>query len=227
MATLKINGKLVEIDVDGSTPLLWALRENLGLTGSKYGCGIGSCGACTVHIDGEAVRSCLVTVASLDPSKEIVYVATEAPEAIVMYRGSAQLEDGGAVIELPEYFSVVAAEDGIQVQITPTEDCNGIFVRGKSREYIEVKELMKGRSNARFDYQVTAVRAGFERHQPVVKNTHFRPQENETAEAFKERYTGDDMSTTAMRTMLIANGLLTQDGELNKEMVESLGWKVN
>ena len=74
MAKLKINGKLVDIDVDGSTPLLWALRESLGLTGSKYGCGIGSCGACTVHINGEAVRSCLVSVSSLDTSKDIVTI---------------------------------------------------------------------------------------------------------------------------------------------------------
>ena len=74
MAKLKINGKLVDIDVYGSTPLLWVLRESLGLTGSKYGCGIGSCGACTVHINGEAVRSCLVSVSSLDTSKDIVTI---------------------------------------------------------------------------------------------------------------------------------------------------------
>ena len=59
MAKLKINGKLVDIDVDGSTPLLWVLREQLGLTGTKYSCGIGLCGSCTVHLDGEAVRSCV------------------------------------------------------------------------------------------------------------------------------------------------------------------------
>lgn len=74
MAKLKINGKLVDINVDESTPLLWVLRENLGLTGSKYGCGIGSCGACTVHIDGEAVRSCLVPISTLNASKDIVTI---------------------------------------------------------------------------------------------------------------------------------------------------------
>ena len=62
MAKLSINGLTVEIDVEPDTPLLWAIRENIGLTGTKYGCGIAQCGACTVHIDGVAVRSCGVQV---------------------------------------------------------------------------------------------------------------------------------------------------------------------
>lgn len=64
MARLTINGKSVEVDVDPSTPLLWAIREQAGLTGTKYGCGIAQCGACTVHIDGAPVRSCVVPVAA-------------------------------------------------------------------------------------------------------------------------------------------------------------------
>src|SRR6201984_3553995 len=62
MARLTINGTAHDIDVDPSTPLLWAIRENVGLTGTKYGCGIAQCGACTVHIDGVATRSCGVVV---------------------------------------------------------------------------------------------------------------------------------------------------------------------
>jgi isoquinoline 1-oxidoreductase alpha subunit len=58
MARFTLNGKAQEVDVDPGTPLLWVLREQVGLTGTKYGCGIAQCGACTVHIDGEAVRSC-------------------------------------------------------------------------------------------------------------------------------------------------------------------------
>jgi len=57
-----MNGKRVELDVDPSTPLLWVIRDHLGLTGTKYGCGMAQCGACTVHIDGEAVRSCVAPV---------------------------------------------------------------------------------------------------------------------------------------------------------------------
>ncbi|HKD13570.1 MAG TPA: (2Fe-2S)-binding protein [Candidatus Angelobacter sp.] len=62
MITLKVNGKQQNVDVDPATPLLWVLRENLGLTGTKYGCGMAQCGACTVHIDGQAVRSCVAPV---------------------------------------------------------------------------------------------------------------------------------------------------------------------
>jgi isoquinoline 1-oxidoreductase subunit alpha len=61
---LNVNGKSVEVDVDPEMPLLWVLREHLKLTGTKYGCGIAACGACTVHLNGEAVRSCAVPVAA-------------------------------------------------------------------------------------------------------------------------------------------------------------------
>ena len=64
--TLNVNGKVHATDVDGDMPLLWFLRDTLELTGTKYGCGMGLCGTCTVHLDGEAVRSCLVTVADAD-----------------------------------------------------------------------------------------------------------------------------------------------------------------
>ncbi|MFM9038499.1 MAG: (2Fe-2S)-binding protein [Betaproteobacteria bacterium] len=74
MVTLKVNGKKHEIDADPETPLLWALREHLDLTGTKYGCGIKACGACTVHIDGQAVRSCLLPVSSIDINQEIVTI---------------------------------------------------------------------------------------------------------------------------------------------------------
>lgn len=74
MAKLKINGKLVDLEVEDSTPLLWVLREQLGLTGTKYSCGIGLCGSCTVHIDGKAVRSCTMPVSSLNASQEIVTI---------------------------------------------------------------------------------------------------------------------------------------------------------
>src|SRR5262249_55535138 len=69
MARLTINGKTVELNVDPSTPLLWAIREQAGLTGTKYGCGIAQCGACTVHLDGAAVRSCVMPVAAVEGKK--------------------------------------------------------------------------------------------------------------------------------------------------------------
>ena len=69
MANLNINGKVQQVDVDPSTPLLWALREQVGLTGTKYGCGIAQCGSCTVHIDGQAVRSCVMPVSAVQGKK--------------------------------------------------------------------------------------------------------------------------------------------------------------
>ena len=73
MANLTINGKSFTVDVEPDTPLLWAIRENVGLTGTKYGCGIAQCGACTVHIDGVATRSCGVAVSEAT-GKEITTI---------------------------------------------------------------------------------------------------------------------------------------------------------
>ena len=65
MTTLDVNGQRREVDAEPSMPLLWALRDVLGLTGTKYGCGIAQCGACTVHVDGQATRSCVTPVSSI------------------------------------------------------------------------------------------------------------------------------------------------------------------
>ena len=73
MTTLNINGKPHQIDLPADTPLLWALRDNLGLTGTKFGCGMALCGACTVHLDGEPVRAC-VTPISAATGKKIVTI---------------------------------------------------------------------------------------------------------------------------------------------------------
>lgn len=70
---LKINGKQHQVDVDSSTPLLWVLRDHLKMLGTKYGCGVAQCGACTIHLDGEAVRSCITFVDSVG-DKEITTI---------------------------------------------------------------------------------------------------------------------------------------------------------
>jgi len=67
--TLHVNGKMQAVDVEPDTPLLWALRDTLGLVGTKYGCGLGQCGACTVHLDGVPARSCLTPVSSVGKQK--------------------------------------------------------------------------------------------------------------------------------------------------------------
>ena len=74
MANLIINGKTFDVDVEPDTPLLWAIRENVGLTGTKYGCGVAQCGACSVHINGELARSCAIPVGSVKESDDIVTI---------------------------------------------------------------------------------------------------------------------------------------------------------
>jgi isoquinoline 1-oxidoreductase alpha subunit len=68
LITLTVNGKERKVDVDTEIPLLWVLRDALGLTGTKYGCGIGQCGTCTVHLDGKAVRSCIIPISQVGES---------------------------------------------------------------------------------------------------------------------------------------------------------------
>jgi isoquinoline 1-oxidoreductase alpha subunit len=74
MARLNINGRSREVDVEGDTPLLWALREQVGLTGTKYGCGVAQCGSCSVHVNGEVRRSCSLPISALKPTDLIVTI---------------------------------------------------------------------------------------------------------------------------------------------------------
>ena len=74
MAKLNVNGKMLDLAVEPNTPLLWALREQGGLTGTKFGCGMAVCGACTVHIDGQPVRSCVMPVSAVKPTQKIVTI---------------------------------------------------------------------------------------------------------------------------------------------------------
>ncbi|HYF89075.1 (2Fe-2S)-binding protein [Azospirillum sp.] len=74
MVRLTINGTVRDVDAEPDTPLLWVIREQAGLTGTKYGCGVGQCGACTVHIDGTPVRACAVTLSALKPEQKIVTI---------------------------------------------------------------------------------------------------------------------------------------------------------
>lgn len=69
MVSLKVNGQARSVDVDDDTPLLWAIRDNLGLTGTKFGCGVAQCGACTVYVDGQPVRSCVTPVSAVGDSE--------------------------------------------------------------------------------------------------------------------------------------------------------------
>jgi isoquinoline 1-oxidoreductase subunit alpha len=91
MARITVNRKSHDIDVDPNTPLLWVLREQVGLTGTKYGCGIAQCGACTVHIDGAAVRSCSLSVSEAE-GKQITTIEELAQNGVLHPVQKAWLE---------------------------------------------------------------------------------------------------------------------------------------
>ena len=80
MTSFALNGKPVEVDVDPATPLLWVLRDSLGLTGTKFGCGMALCGACTVHLDGKAIRSCVAPVSRVE-GKHVTTIEGLSPDS--------------------------------------------------------------------------------------------------------------------------------------------------
>ncbi len=92
MARFTVNGKSTQVDVEPSTPLLWVLREQIGLTGTKYGCGVAQCGACTVHIDGTAVRSCVMPVSAVE-GKKITTIEGLAQKGVLTKVQKAWLEN--------------------------------------------------------------------------------------------------------------------------------------
>ena len=93
---LNVNGKTVQYDGDEDKPLLWALREEFGLTGTKYGCGLAQCGACTVHIDGEAVRSCVYPIGAMDGSETITTIEGLSAD------GSHPVQQAWAELDVPQ-----------------------------------------------------------------------------------------------------------------------------
>jgi isoquinoline 1-oxidoreductase alpha subunit len=92
MTRLMINGKNLDLDVDPATPLLWAIREQAGLTGTKYGCGIAQCGCCTVHLDGQPVRSCVFPV-SAAAGKKITTIEGLAVDGVLSKVQQAWLDN--------------------------------------------------------------------------------------------------------------------------------------
>ena len=96
MPKINVNGRTVEVDADGTTPLLWVLREDLELTGTKYGCGIAACGACTVHINGEAQRSCVLPLDAVAETDEIVTIEGLSED------GSHPVQRAWAELDVPQ-----------------------------------------------------------------------------------------------------------------------------
>ncbi|WP_407518955.1 (2Fe-2S)-binding protein [Methylobacterium oryzisoli] len=96
MIKLTINGSVREVEAEPDTPLLWVIREQAGLTGTKYGCGIAQCGACTVHIDGQAVRSCSMPVSSVSAEQKIVTIEGLSPDR------SHPVQKAWAALDVPQ-----------------------------------------------------------------------------------------------------------------------------
>ena len=96
MAKLNINGKIHDVEVDGSTPLLWVIREQIGLTGTKYGCGIAQCGSCTVHLDGQAIRSCVFPVSAVSETQKITTIEGLSED------GSHPVQQAWAELDTPQ-----------------------------------------------------------------------------------------------------------------------------
>jgi isoquinoline 1-oxidoreductase alpha subunit len=90
--TLNVNGQNREVDVDPATPLLWVIREDLGLTGTKYGCGIAQCGACTVHVDGETLRSCSAPVSAVAGRKVVTIEGVSSRAARAVQKAWVELD---------------------------------------------------------------------------------------------------------------------------------------
>jgi len=96
MPSLNINGKTHDVQVEADTPLLWVLREQVGLTGTKYGCGVAQCGACSVHLNGEVQRTCILPVGNLKPTDRIVTIEGLAPNS------SHPVQKAWAALDVPQ-----------------------------------------------------------------------------------------------------------------------------
>ena len=96
MARLTVNGAVRDFQAEDDTPLLWVLREQLGLTGTKYGCGVAQCGACTVHIDGVPTRSCVRPVSSVEPGQKITTIEGLSPD------GQHPLQKAWVALDVPQ-----------------------------------------------------------------------------------------------------------------------------
>jgi isoquinoline 1-oxidoreductase alpha subunit len=121
MAKLNVNGNLVDVEADDSTPLLWVIREQLGLTGTKYGCGVAQCGACTIHLDGVATRSCSLPLSAVTAEQKIVTIEGLSPD------GSHPVQKAWLALDVPQcgYCQVgviMSAASLLQQKPRPTDD---------------------------------------------------------------------------------------------------------
>ena len=121
MAKLNINGKTRDVNAEPDTPLLWAIREQLGLTGTKYGCGVAQCGACTVYVDGEPMRSCQLPISSITAKQKIVTIEG-ASSKIVKAVQKAWLEHEVPQCGYCQSGQILAAASLIKTKPNPSDE---------------------------------------------------------------------------------------------------------
>ena len=145
MVSLNVNGTVHEVDVDPDTPLLWVIREQLGMTGTKYGCGIAQCGACTVHLDGAATRSCSLPVSAVTADQKIVTIEGLSPDV------SHPVQKAWLELDVPQCGycqsgQIMAAAALLQANPSPSDDDIRHYLSGnlcRCAAYPEIVEAVK------------------------------------------------------------------------------------
>ena len=142
MVTLKVNGTDHKLDIEPDMPLLWALRDELGLTGTKFGCGIAQCGACTVHVDGVAMRSCSVPVSSVD-GKSITTIEGLATNGKLHPVQAAWVAEDVPQCGYCQSGQIMAAAALLKQKPTPTDaDIDGITNICRCGTYVRIRRAI-------------------------------------------------------------------------------------
>ena len=143
MVTLKVNGKTHTLDIEPDMPLLWAIRDEVGLTGTKFGCGIAQCGACTVHIDGVAMRSCSVTVANAEGKDITTIEGLASPDGKLHPVQAAWIAEDVPQCGYCQSGQIMAAAALLKEKSNPTDaDIDGITNICRCGTYIRIRRAI-------------------------------------------------------------------------------------
>ena len=143
--TLKINGQARQVDVDPNTPLLWAIRDGVGLTGTKYGCGVAQCGACTVYVDGQTVRSCSMPVSAIGTSEITTIEGLDSKEAKAVQAAWVAL--GVPQCGYCQSGQVMSATALLSLNPKPTDDDIDLAMNGnicRCATYVRIRAAIHG-----------------------------------------------------------------------------------
>ncbi|KAA0074335.1 (2Fe-2S)-binding protein [Tardiphaga sp. P9-11] len=143
--TLKINGQARQVDLDPNTPLLWAIRDGAGLTGTKYGCGVAQCGACTVYVDGQTVRSCSMPVSAIGTSEITTIEGLDSKEA-------KAVQAAWVALDVPQCGycqsgQVMSATALLSINPTPTDNDIDLAMNGnicRCATYVRIRAAIHG-----------------------------------------------------------------------------------